>query len=103
MSKDPRIVRNRILKILHKKHPEWVTDEELLLALGDASCEIGIKSLVSELIYLRDYPEKENGYVELREEFIAGTNDTEGFSRITPRGIDLVEKLLPPDKRIASF
>jgi len=101
MTEDSRVVRNRILKILYEKHPNWTDDMELWVELGDLNCEISADRLASELIYLRDVPEKAKGYVELQIKTVRGEKYPQ--SRITPLGIDLYEKAVPADPRIAPF
>jgi len=101
MPTDPRVVRNRLLKILHRWHPEWVDDEVLMLGLGDMNVLVPLKDLVSELVYLRDWPEKDHGYVELRT--VTTVDGELGQSRITPRGINLVERAIAADPMIAPF
>jgi len=102
MPEESRLIRGKILKILFAAHPEWVEDLELLLKLGDLNCPIDATRLSSELIYLRDTPESHHGYVELQVLKTAGGEEIPQ-SRITGKGIDLIEKLIPADPRVALF
>ncbi len=101
MPTDPRWIRRMILKALYAQHPEWMSDQLLRFSLDNLGCPVSGETMSSELVYLRDYPDKNDGYVELRAEHVAGSNEERFESRITPDGINLVEKLSPPDPAIA--
>jgi hypothetical protein len=100
---DPRYVRNRILRLLSAQHPDWVSDAELLIQLADQGCPLSEDRLRSELHYLRDWPASGAGYVELQIKAVPRSRAGVKQSRITPRGINLVERLAAPDDTIAEF
>jgi hypothetical protein len=80
-----------------------MNDEELLILLADQGCPLPEEKLRSELHYLRDWPEIGDGYIQLQ---MRAQPRTRGFireSRITPRGINLVERMVPSDDTIAEF
>jgi hypothetical protein len=103
MELDPRWVRGQILRVLHAAHPQWVPDHLLRHTLADRDCAISEETLRSELVYLRDWPARGDGYIDLQLRRVLRSGEQVGVSRITPRGINLVEKLCAPDPQITEF
>ena len=98
---DSRFLRGAILQALYAAHPLQVPDNVLIRTCGEQGFPMTAERLASELVYLRDWPEIGDGYVSLRLASVPGSNETIGWSRITPRGINLMEKMSPPDPMIA--
>lgn len=98
------VVRRDIMRVLHVAHPDWMRDEDLLESLADVGTVVDAQMLSSDLFCLRDFLGSGNGYVELQElEARGGVKIPQ--SRLTPLGVDVVEKNAdaPDPKRIASF
>jgi len=93
-------IRKCIIEVLYKKHPEWVADDLLWICLKDLGCLVSAEQLASELVYLRDYPAKDNGYIELRPQWSSMMKGNVNMSRLTPRGVDLREGTIEPDSHI---
>ena len=100
MPPDSRFVRGLILKVLYAEHPAWVNDGLLRRALDDLGCSLTQERLASELIYLRDWPADNAGYVELQGRHVPRTGEAVKESRVTPRGVNLVERLVPSDPMV---
>ena len=97
---DSRYVRHMILKALYANHPGWMPDSLLLRSMDDLGVPLAQERLSSELIYLRDWPNDDRGYVELQSRFVPVSGGTIKESRLTPLGVNLIERLIPRDPMV---
>lgn len=101
---DPAWVRNRILYVLYRAHPEAVEDTMLRSMLERRGCVIKHDVMRSELYWLRDSPVRGEGYIELIAEDVPGAPGEKVYkSRITPKGVNLVEGFCPADPAVVPF
>ena len=92
---------NRILAVLRVHYPDWTTDAKLQTELKDEGEPLVEDDLREHLHFLRDWPRKGEGYVELQKITRGGREVKQ--CRITPLGMLLVERHVPADPQIAEF
>ncbi len=90
---EARIARGHIIKILKIAYPGPASLELLELTLNDRQCLSSISIIKGYVQYLAD---KE--YVETHEEGRSlGLESDRVMVRLTPKGVDLIEGIIPPD------
>jgi hypothetical protein len=87
-----KIIRGRILKTLKTNYPYPAGSELLSSILTDAQYNISPPQVNAQLIYL-----EEKGYIEMKKAEIPGMNISRNLSKITPKGIDLLEGNIKAD------
>lgn len=98
--KEPRWIRAEIIRTLYVAHPEWTPRALLRRVLEDRGVLVTDEQLNSELIYLRDYPERKSGYIEFKERESGPQRKILYSFRLTPLGVNLVEGIAKRDPAI---
>lgn len=85
-----RVQRGWILKSLYKSFPTGVNSDVISLTLAEMRLSLTGGTLRGHCDYLEG-----KGYVEIKKE--ADRSDNVFFTKITPKGIDLIEETIPAD------
>ena len=90
---EARIARGHIIKILKIAYPGPASLELLELTLNDRQCPSSISVIKGYVQYLAD-----KGYVDIYEEGRSiGLESDRIMARLAPKGVDLIEGIIPPD------
>lgn len=87
-----KIIRGRILKTLKTNYPYPAGSELISNILTDGQYNISPPQVNAQLIYL-----EEKGYIEMKKAEIPGVDIPRVLAKISPKGIDLLEKNIQAD------